>query len=188
MCFSGINPTSLYTRATQRVTFTNLLGSAALAEKYISLTNDYFLSKGHLVAKADFFYGAQQHATFFYTNAAPQWQTVNGANWNSLENDARSFAGRIGTDLTVYTGTHGIATLPNVNNQEVNLFLSGSSMPVPRMFWKVLYNPNTQAGIAFVSLNNPYQSAASAAQDVLCNNICSQVIYFCNFRNFLNLF
>lgn len=142
------------------------------------MTNDYFLSKGHLVAKADFFYGAQQHATFFYTNAAPQWQTVNGANWNSLENDARSFAGRIGSDLTVYTGTHGIATLPNVNNQETNLYLGGSSMPVPRMFWKVLYNPNTQAGIAFVSLNNPYQSAASAAQDVLCTNICSQVIFF----------
>lgn len=168
---------------------TNLLGSAELAEKYISLTTDYFLSKGHLVAKADFFYGAQQHATFFYTNAAPQWQTFNGANWNSLENDARSLAGRLGADLTVYTGTQGLATLPNVNNVETELYLgvSGTTrfMPVPRMFWKVLYNPVTQAGIAFVGLNNPYQTAASAAQDVLCTNICSQVNFKLHFINLI---
>lgn len=59
-------PTELYKRATQRVTFTTLLGSSALAEEYIHLTNDYFLSKGHLVAKADFLYGAQQLTTFWY--------------------------------------------------------------------------------------------------------------------------
>lgn len=102
--FSGIDPTTLYKRATQRETFTSLLGSASLAEQYISLTNDYFLSKGHMVAKSDFLYGSQQLATFFYSNAAPQWQTVNGANWNTLENDVKSFAARTGQDLNVYTG------------------------------------------------------------------------------------
>lgn len=45
-------------------------------------------------------------ATFWYTNAAPQWQTFNGNNWNSLENDARSLAARLGKDLDVYTGTY----------------------------------------------------------------------------------
>lgn len=104
--FSGVDPTNLYKRATQRTTFTSLLGSASLAEDFIHLTNDFFLSKGHLVAKADFLYGAQQLTTFWYSNAAPQWQTFNGNNWNSLENDCRAFAGRIGTDLDVYTGTY----------------------------------------------------------------------------------
>lgn len=103
---SGVDPTNLYKRATQRVTFTTLLGSAALAEDHIHLTNDYFLSKGHLVAKADFLYGAQQLTTFWYSNAAPQWQTFNGNNWNALENDCRSFAGSLGADLEVYTGTY----------------------------------------------------------------------------------
>lgn len=103
---SGINPTNLYKRATQRVTMTSLLGSAQLGDQFIHLTNDFFLSKGHLVAKADFLYGAQQLTTFWYTNAAPQWQTFNGGNWNSLENDCRAFAGSIGADLTVYTGTY----------------------------------------------------------------------------------
>lgn len=104
--FSGLNPTDLYRRATQRITFTDLLGSASLAEQYIDLVNDYFLSKGHMVAKSYFLYGSQQLATFFYANAAPQWQTFNGANWNSIENDVKNFAARIGQDLDVYTGTY----------------------------------------------------------------------------------
>jgi hypothetical protein len=103
--FSGLNPTNLYTRATQRQTIGTILGSAALGEQYISLTTDYFLSKGHLTAKADFFYGSQQMVTFFYANAAPQWQTFNGANWNTLEDNVRAFTSRLGSDLEVYTGT-----------------------------------------------------------------------------------
>lgn len=89
----------------QRNTLTTLLGSRALAERFIHLTNDYFLSKGHLVAKADFLHGAHQMATFWYTNAAPQWQTFNGGNWNTLENDVRLFAARINRDLECITGT-----------------------------------------------------------------------------------
>lgn len=62
------------------------------------------------MAKADFLYGAQQLTTFWYTNAAPQWQTFNGNNWNAMENDCRAFAGSIGADLEVYTGTY-VSTL-----------------------------------------------------------------------------
>lgn len=58
------------------------------------------------MAKADFLHGSAQMATFWYTNAAPQWQTFNGNNWNALENDARSLAARLGKDLDVYTGTY----------------------------------------------------------------------------------
>lgn len=104
--FSGLDPTNLYRRVTQRITLTTLLGSQYLAEQYIHLTNDFFLSKGHLVAKADFLHGAHQMATFWYINAAPQWQTFNGNNWNSLENDVRSFAARTNKDLDCYTGTY----------------------------------------------------------------------------------
>lgn len=75
------------------------------------MSNDYFLSKGHLVAKADFLHGAHQMATFMYTNAAPQWQTFNGNNWNALENDVRSFAARTNRDLECYTGTYVILSL-----------------------------------------------------------------------------
>jgi len=50
-------------------------------------------------------------------------------------------------------------------------------MPAPRMFWKVLYNRSTQAGIAFVGLNNPYQDPSTIPDDVRCTDICSQVTW-----------
>lgn len=106
LSISGLDPTNLYRRVIQRGTVGVLLNSTALAEQYISLTSDYFLSKGHMVAKGYFLHGAHQTATFWYLNAAPQWQTFNGKNWNSIENDARKFAGQINTDLDVYTGTY----------------------------------------------------------------------------------
>lgn len=102
---SGLDITNLYRRVSQRDTMTTLLGSRASAENFIHLTNDYFLSKGHLVAKSDFLHGAHQMATFWYTNAAPQWQTFNGGNWNTLEINVRAFAARINRDLECYTGT-----------------------------------------------------------------------------------
>lgn len=81
------------------------MNSFPLGEQLVSLTNDFFMSRGHLTARSDYTFATQQGATFWFTNASPQWQTFNGGNWNSLENDVRSFAGRTNQDLTVYTGT-----------------------------------------------------------------------------------
>lgn len=66
-----------------------------------------FLAKGHLTAKADFFYNAEQQSTFFYINSVPQWQTFNGYNWFYLERDLRNYAANNYVELTVYTGTYG---------------------------------------------------------------------------------
>lgn len=100
-----MDTTDLYRRRKQRIIFAQLLGSDALADQYIQ-QNDYFLSKGHLVANTDLLHGSAQMATFWIINTAPQWQTFNGNNWNSLENDARSLAVRLGKDLDGYTGTY----------------------------------------------------------------------------------
>lgn len=66
-----------------------------------------------------------------------------------------------------------------MNNNEVDLYLSvagtANKMPVPRMMWKVLYNPTTKAGIAFVGLNNPYQDESTIAADIRCTDICGQI-------------
>jgi DNA/RNA endonuclease G (NUC1) len=161
---------------TQRSTIGTLLGSPALGQRYISTNTDYFLSKGHLVAKADFFYGSSQSVTFYYANALPQWQTFNGGNWNTLEDNVRAFAGRYGHDLEVYTGGSRLATLPNTRNIQTDLYLTTRrQMPVPRMFWKIVYDPATLAGIAFIGLNNPYQTAAEAGRNVFCTDISSRV-------------
>ena len=43
-------------------------------------------------------------STFHYVNAAPQWSTFNGGNWNNMENGVRDFVVERNIDATVYTG------------------------------------------------------------------------------------
>lgn len=178
--FFSVGSTSvdtLYTQARQRITINNLLGLPESSTQYIG-SGDFYLARGHLVAKADFLYGSQQRATFYFVNAAPQWQIFNGQNWNYLEQDVRSYASRNALDLTVYTGTYGVTTLPHATtgqDVELYLFVDGANrgIPVPRLFWKILYEPISRAGIVFVGVNNPY--VLNPARDVICTNVCNQV-------------
>lgn len=51
---------NLYRKLEQIKTLGRLLGSIELAKNYIhDKQDDYFLSKGHMTANRDFFYGAQ---------------------------------------------------------------------------------------------------------------------------------
>lgn len=74
-------------------------------QTYINKKDQRFLSKGHLTAKADFLYGAQQRATFWLTNTAPQWLPFNAGSWLAIEESIRYFAMKSDKDLMVYTGT-----------------------------------------------------------------------------------
>ncbi|GJQ77098.1 hypothetical protein Trydic_g23669 [Trypoxylus dichotomus] len=165
----------LYSRQRQRATINGLLGLNAYYTGYIS--NDIYLSRGHLTAMADFVYGAQQRLTFYYVNAAPQWQPFNGANWNQLEIDTRDFATSRGLDLIVYTGTYGVTTLPHdITNQDIGLYLyvndTSRAIPVPRLFWKVLYEPIRREGVVFLGVNNPH--VFDENKDIICTDICDQ--------------
>lgn len=171
-------PSALYTRNSQRTALTKILGSKQLAAKYIDSNGDYFMSRGHLTAKADFVYGSQQRATFFYVNVAPQWQTFNGNNWNELEISCRRFADKSGRNLVVYTGVHGHAQLPDEQGNMRALYLYAGNdgkrkLTVPDVFWKVLHDPVAKTAIAFVGHNNPYDT--SVAKRALCTNICDKV-------------
>lgn len=57
------------------------------------------------MAKSDNVHGAAQISTFWYSNAAPQWQVFNAGNWNALENGARKYAAAKKRDFICYTGT-----------------------------------------------------------------------------------
>jgi DNA/RNA endonuclease G (NUC1) len=92
-----------------------------LGNQYINAT--HVLTKGHHSARADFVYGSQQRAAFHFVNVSPQWQTFNGGNWEALESSVRAYADKNKLDLVVYTGTYGVATLPNVNGTETELYL-----------------------------------------------------------------
>lgn len=176
----GNSVNNMYVRTGQKTTINGLLGLDAASTKYISDTTDYYLARGHLTAKADYVYGPQQTATFHYCNVAPQWQTFNGGNWNTLEANVRKFAETNRLDLKVYTGTYGVTTLPHAQTgKDVPLYLFSSSskkaIPVPELYWKVLYDPKTQLGVAFLGINNPYQENTS--KSVICTDISSQITW-----------
>ncbi|XP_063974978.1 uncharacterized protein LOC135161383 [Diachasmimorpha longicaudata] len=167
---------SLYKRNSQLETLTRLLDSERLANKYIS--GSAFMSRGHLTAKVDFVYGSAQRSTFWYLNAAPQWQQFNGGNWETLESSVRRFADRNSLDLIVYTGTHGQMSLMDENNNPVPIYLYADgdeyALPVPRFFWKIIYDPERMLGTAFVGVNDPY--AAEITDDMfICKDIADRV-------------
>jgi hypothetical protein len=177
--FPGMSVDNLYTRNKQRETISRLLGSTELGDQFIHATNDYFLARGHLSARADFVYGSQQNATFYFVNVAPQWQTFNGGNWEALESSVRAYADKNKLDLVVYTGTYGVATLPNINGNETELFLyvddnNNKAIPVPKFYWKAVYDPKSQAGVVFVGINNPYVSDPQGDY-LICTDVCSRI-------------
>ena len=169
--------TDLYKRAQQRKTINTLLGLSATSTKYIQ-DNNYFLSRGHTTARSDQFYGAQQNATFFLMNVAPQWQSFNGFNWNQVEIDVRDYGEANSVNLQVWTGVHGIAKLPHEKTGELTelyLYVDESTgrkaLPVPELYWKVAYDPQTERGVALIGVNNPYNSTLTT----ICNDISSQL-------------
>ena len=177
--YPGIAVDNLYARNSQQQTVSTILGSTELSKKYIADTSNLYLVRGHLSPRVDFVYGTQQRATFHYVNVAPQWQTFNAGNWDSIESSVRTYADKKKVSLDVYTGTYGILTFPDVNGSETELYLyadnnNNKGIPVPKLFWKAVYEPKTQAGVVFVGINNPYISGPQE-DDLVCNDVCSQI-------------
>ncbi|CAH1175849.1 unnamed protein product [Phaedon cochleariae] len=178
--FYNFTVNNFYTRSRQRKTINNLLGLPNNSLKYIDNGSLYYLARGHLSARADFVYAAQQNATFKYINTAPHWQSFNGRNWNIAEADTRSYASSRNVSLQVWTGTYGIATLPHENTrQQVDLYLyvnnGDKAMPVPAMFWKLVYNPADRRGVVLIGLNNPHQSDVS--KNIICDDVSSKMTW-----------
>jgi hypothetical protein len=172
---------TLYTQVTQKETISGLLGSTELGDQYIDATSDYYLARGHLSAKADYVYGSQHRATFHFVNVAPQWQTFNGGNWEVLESSVRDYADKNKLNLEVYTGTYGVATLPNINGNETELYLyvdlnNNKAIPVPKFYWKAVYDPKSQAGVVFVGINNSYVTKPQGDY-LICTDVCSKLTW-----------
>ena len=53
-----------------------------------------YLAKGHLSPDAGFIYQAEQYATYYFINVAPQFQSFNAGNWKELEEGSREIAAR----------------------------------------------------------------------------------------------
>ncbi|KAK9885059.1 hypothetical protein WA026_009282 [Henosepilachna vigintioctopunctata] len=166
----GVAANVAYKQATQKTVLNKLLGSAKLAEQYINRKS--FLARGHLSPDADFLFASWQFATFFYVNTVPQWQAVNNGNWKRLESLAKDSAAAYDEDLQVYTGAHGVLSLPDVNGVDTEIHLSNDKLAVPKFMWKILQSKSSGKAIAFVSLNNPFLTELDTS-DKICTDICS---------------
>ncbi|KAL6422401.1 hypothetical protein ACFW04_010617 [Cataglyphis niger] len=173
--YPGINIDNLYKFETQLNTLAKILNSTELAQQRLKKSVQ-FLSRGHMVAKTDFIYGALQRTTFWYLNTAPQWQSFNGGNWNSLEISIRRFAASRRLDLDVYTGVHGQMTMEDIRGKQQPIYLHAENaiMSAPKFYWKIIYDPLSKRGTAFVGLNDPF--IKSITDDIyLCTDISEKI-------------
>jgi hypothetical protein len=196
-----------YSREKQYSRLVELIGSVNQTLKFVSrnTSSDLYLTKGHLVAVKDFVYNSQQQVTLFCINTAPMWQIIRKGNWRRLENSIRQYASRNGKDLTVYTGTYGVLNLPNVNGSNVQIYLDvdrngHNVVPVPRLFWKLVYDRLTREGIVFLGINNHHKDLYPKEYEI-CTDVCNTTqswftgwdrhqislgyVYCCTVRDFL---
>jgi len=146
-----------------------------------------YLAKGHLSPDAAFVYQREQDATYYYINAAPQFQSFNAGNWRFLEEGVRNLAKSLERSILTYTGTLGLLTYDNKNNGEkTELYLwykkqkkstVTKAIPVPKYYYKIVYDETVKQGIAFLGLNDPYSEDLKET-DLLCNNVCDQIEWF----------
>lgn len=182
--YKGLRVESLYTREVQRKTIAKILGSSELASKLIAAKSDVFLARGHLAAKSDFIYGSQQLATFYFINAAPQWQTFNAGNWADVETDTKKYFDKKNLNVEVYTGTYGTLKFKDINDNLRDLFLASDSnnttqrIPVPKLYYKLVIAPKERAGIVFVGVNNPHATLQEIKKEyIICKDVSDQVKY-----------
>ncbi|XP_047989807.1 uncharacterized protein LOC125229074 [Leguminivora glycinivorella] len=172
--FPGVTVNTAYTQVQQKLAIANAVGQAQ-ADKYVTSTQ--FLARGHLAAKSDYVLATGQRATFWFINAAPQWQPFNVGNWNSLEQNARARIGAAGYHTVIYTGTFGVTQLRDGNNVLQDIYLhrdanNNPQLPVPLYYYKVIYDESRRLGTAFVSINNPWYTEAEAHALTFCTDRC----------------
>lgn len=178
--FNSKNVDNLYTKNNQRAVFGSILGSSEIALELVHETGDTYLARGHQAAKADYIFGSQQDGTFYFVNAAPQWQSFNAYNWERVENSVKTMSADRGISLDVYTGTYGVVSFPDINGVPRELYLDTSSgsgqIPVPKIFYKILIEEVTGNGIAIIGVNNVHATLAEIQESyIFCNDIAAGI-------------
>lgn len=192
--FNGKYVDNLYTNVNQVAMGTKILGSEEQALKFFQpVATDKYLARGHLTAKVEVIYGSQQRGTFWFMNAAPQFQAFNGGNWESVESSTRRLMkDRKIVNGELYTGTHGILTLPDVNNVQQQIFLyfdenNNGLIPVPALYYKIIIDKDTKSGIAIIGVNNIYLTEEEVRQHIHCTDISDQIDWITWTKSNINL-
>ncbi|EDW41321.1 uncharacterized protein LOC6605502 [Drosophila sechellia] len=177
--YGGKDVNTLYTQVQQNITVSEILGMDA--SPYFNTTGNVYLARGHLSAKTDFVFGAAQQASFFFVNAAPQWQTFNGGNWERIEDSVRKFVADENITVDCYTGTWGVSTLPDINGIERELYLdfdenNNGLIPVSKLYFRVIIDRESRNGIVLLGVNNPHATIEQIKKEyIICQDIGAQL-------------
>ncbi|XP_055372967.1 uncharacterized protein LOC129606599 [Condylostylus longicornis] len=180
--YGKLNVDGHYKQVKQKDTIGRILGGNH--EKYFDEKSSLFLARGHLSAKADHVYANEQRGTFYYVNAAPQWQSFNAGNWQTIEDDIRRYAQKKRLYLECFTGTWGIGTLADGNGDHRELYLyfdeneNGGLIPVPKIYYRVVIDIRSRKGIVLIGVNNPHLTMEEIQRDyIICNDISDKINY-----------
>ncbi|XP_062564759.1 uncharacterized protein LOC134227361 [Armigeres subalbatus] len=181
--YPGINVNTLYTVNRQRQTLATILGSQPIADNLVlDASTGIFMARGHIAARADFIYGTQQNASFWFLVAAPQWQNFNDGNWLRIEDSSRSFVAARNLQVTVYGGTYGVQTQIDANGVPQPIFLDWTAagtrrLPAPKIYYKILHDERNNAGIVLIGVNDIHVGSMQRIQDeyIFCEDIGDKV-------------
>lgn len=84
----------------------------------------------------------------------------------------QEIAERFKENVLVIQGTSGVLKLPHQNGAETPISLEDGGIDVPLWTWKIVKLPSKDAGIAFVTLNNPFETKTDGLTPP-CDDICS---------------
>lgn len=97
------------------------------------------------------------------------WCIFNKGIWKDLERLFRKTLSRSTDKHMIMTGTFGQSELPDMDLKQHKLFLSlPDKMSVPLFIWKLDWNVNTEVGVVYIGMNNPYKTIDKS-------------VYICNF-------
>ena len=82
------------------------------------------------------------------------------------------------TTTTVTSGTYGSLDYPDIAGTEKDLWINWDSdggverIPVPKYYWKVLYDQSSHSAVAFLGLNDIYSSDVTHTR---CPSVCDKL-------------
>ncbi|XP_073969631.1 salivary protein Tsal2A-like isoform X1 [Rhodnius prolixus] len=161
--YDGLHIAHIYSTRYQLTNLKRMIGNNA--SLYINQKENKFLARGHLAPNGDFPMDAWHTLTYFYINTAPQWQSINGGGWSSLESKIRKISIKM-KQLNVITGTRGVMLI-----EQKKFYLGNERVPVPEYFWKLIHNPEDDSCMGFITKNDPY---LKRQPHPICENVCTR--------------
>ncbi|XP_017301591.2 uncharacterized protein LOC108252988 [Diaphorina citri] len=166
--YGNVNPEILYKKKSQRKMFASYLDNALL-RKYLESNS---LARTQLVPRKDFPLKAWRRALDMYINIVPQWKSIARGHWEKLEINIRRVAMERNLTLDIITGILNDAKSDNTSSrpsQPDYLDPKHKHIAIPDFLYKIVRDPASNQGIAFVSDNNPLDLSGHR----VCKDVCT---------------